>query len=92
MPHITLHAIVSGRVQGVYFREYTRQVAEKNGVRGWVRNNNNGTVEALFTGPKERIEHIKKWLQHGSPLSSVQNVDCSYSKEVIKFPNFQINY
>ena len=57
-PHWTLRVIVSGRVQGVFFRESTRREASALGLAGWVRNLSDGRVEAVFTGPRERCERI----------------------------------
>ena len=50
--------VVHGRVQGVFFRETTRRLAEEAGVRGWVRNTWEGTVEAVFEGPPEAVERL----------------------------------
>ena len=47
-----------GRVQGVFFRETTRRTAEQHGVAGWVRNNADGTVEAVFEGDDEAVERL----------------------------------
>lgn len=70
-----VHAIVHGRVQGVFFRDYTRQKARELGLSGWVRNLPDRTVEAVFEGPSEKVEEMLAWLYSGSPLSEVTSVD-----------------
>ncbi len=92
MSHKTIHAIIEGRVQGVYFREYTRQEACKSGVTGWVRNRTDGTVEALFSGPNEKVELMCDWLQQGSPLSVVKKVAITILHETENYSDFQIRY
>lgn len=69
------HAIVHGRVQGVFYRDYTRQQAELLGVHGWVRNLPDGTVEAVIEGEADKVVVMRKWLQTGSPLAAVTAVD-----------------
>jgi acylphosphatase len=56
---------VSGRVQGVFFRDSTRRRAESHGVAGWVRNCPDGTVEAWFEGPREGVEAMVEWCRRG---------------------------
>ncbi len=71
-----MHAIVHGRVQGVFFREYTRRQAEMLGLDGWVRNLADGTVEAVFEGEDEQVRAMCAWLETGSPMSRVTRVVC----------------
>lgn len=70
-----IHAIVHGRVQGVFFRETTRQQAINLYLSGWVRNLTSGTVETEFQGDKKAVTHMLEWLAHGSSLSSVTRVE-----------------
>lgn len=56
---------VEGRVQGVWFRESTREMAESLGLSGWVRNLADGRVEAVFEGPGEQVGKAVAWMQHG---------------------------
>lgn len=65
---------VSGRVQGVWFRESTRNEAERSGAEGWVRNCRDGTVEAVFEGPPEAVEALVAWCQAGPPAARVDGV------------------
>lgn len=66
--------IISGRVQGVFFRASTRKKAEMLGLVGWVRNNADGTVEAVFEGPSDSVGEIIDWCRTGSPDSEVTDV------------------
>jgi acylphosphatase len=66
--------LISGRVQGVWFREATRQEAERLGVRGWVRNCADGSVEAVLEGPPEAVGEMEQWCHHGPPSARVVEV------------------
>ena len=66
--------LVSGRVQGVFFRDSTREKAEALGLSGWVRNLPDGRVEAVFEGDGDRVEEIISWCETGPPDAGVQNV------------------
>jgi len=70
-----VYAKVHGRVQGVFFREYTRRQGEALGLNGWVRNLADGTVEAVVEGEADRVATMVAWLHTGSPQSSVASVD-----------------
>lgn len=70
-----IHALVHGRVQGVFFRDYTRREAIHLGLTGWVRNLANGSVETEFEGTLEQVEAMLDWLTIGSPQSRVSSVD-----------------
>ena len=75
------HLRIHGRVQGVSFRYYTREEAQRLGVRGWVRNRRDGSVEALIQGPEEAVEALIAWTQHGPPGARVTNVQVSDAEE-----------
>jgi len=66
--------IVTGRVQGVWFRGQTQEQAESLGVAGWVRNLPDGSVEAVFEGANEAVAAVVKWCWDGPPHASVENV------------------
>jgi acylphosphatase len=67
--------VVSGRVQGVFFRDTCRRVAEENGVAGWVRNLPDGRVEAVFEGPADAVGHLVDWTRHGPRHARVDQID-----------------
>lgn len=88
-----VHVWIKGRVQGVFFRAFTRDAATRAGVKGWVRNIPDGRVEAVFEGDAEKVERMLEWCRHeGSPLSRVDHVD--EQEEVYKgeFEKFEISY
>ena len=69
------HVFVSGRVQGVSFRATTREQARDRGVRGWVRNLDDGRVEAVFEGPPDAVEAMLSWCHDGPPAAHVEGVE-----------------
>ena len=71
-----LHLIISGRVQGVWYRESMRQEALRLGVDGWVRNRADGTVEAVISGQAAHVEALLAWARTGPPLAQVSEVRC----------------
>lgn len=70
-----VHVIVRGRVQGVYFRDYTRREAQALGINGWVRNQPDRSVEAVIEGEAGSVESMLAWLHRGSPRSTVTAVE-----------------
>ena len=75
---VCAHVIISGRVQGVFFRAETQQAATRIGLHGWVRNRPEGTVGALFQGPQEKVDQMLKWCWQGSPHSKVADVKVTW--------------
>jgi acylphosphatase len=75
---VRAEAFVSGTVQGVYYRASTRDAARKRGVDGWVRNREDGRVEAVFEGPRGRVEEMVEWCHEGSPAADVEDVEVEY--------------
>ncbi|MEV6564736.1 acylphosphatase [Streptomyces kronopolitis] len=71
---IRRHVVVSGTVQGVFFRDSCRQLAVEHAVAGWVGNRPDGTVEAVFEGAPERVATLLDWVREGPPLASVDTV------------------
>jgi acylphosphatase len=72
---IRRRVVVHGRVQGVFFRDSTRRQAEKSGVAGWVRNREDGTVEAVFEGDDDAVARIVDWVREGPGHADVERVD-----------------
>ncbi|WP_428310767.1 acylphosphatase [Hydrocarboniphaga sp.] len=66
---------VNGRVQGVYFRQSTRQRAQQLGLCGWVRNCDDGSVEGLACGNDDALRQLREWLQLGPPAAKVERVE-----------------
>jgi acylphosphatase len=69
--------VVHGHVQGVFFRDTTRRLAERHGVAGWVRNNWDGAVEAVFEGDDEPVERLVAFMREGPRGARVDRVDVS---------------
>jgi len=74
------HVFVSGTVQGVYYRANTRDTARDEGVDGWVRNREDGRVEAVFEGPEAAVESMIEWCHEGSPAADVERVEADYEE------------
>ncbi|WP_302080879.1 acylphosphatase [Salinibaculum rarum] len=72
------HVFVTGNVQGVYFRATTRDEAQERDVDGWVRNLDDGRVEAVFEGPAETVEEMVEFCHRGSSAATVEDVDVTY--------------
>jgi acylphosphatase len=71
-----LHLVIHGRVQGVNFRSATRQTARRHGVTGWVRNRDDGAVEAWLEGDADALETVEAWIEAGGPpAGAVDRVD-----------------
>ncbi len=86
------HVIVSGSVQGVFFRSEIENLAGENGVTGWVRNLPDGTVEAVFEGEEQSVLRLVEFCKRGPPLARVEKV--AVSKETFRgeFFGFRIKY
>lgn len=89
---IRRRVIISGRVQGVCFRAYTRDTARKLGVRGWVRNLSDGNVEALLEGDPHDVEAMIQWLHQGPPYGQVSKVTVWEEPAQERFHDFEIRY
>ena len=72
------HVLVSGTVQGVFYRANTRDTAREAGVDGWVKNLDDGRVEAVFEGPEAAVESTVAWCHEGSPRAQVEDVAVEY--------------
>ena len=84
------HVRVTGRVQGVFFRDSTRQTAERLGLSGWVRNSPDGAVEAVFEGPSEKVREMIRWCEGGPPDASVENVGADFGPARDDRPGFEV--
>ncbi len=89
---IQKHVIVTGKVQGVFFRAYTKDIAEKYMITGWVKNKKDGTVEAVIKGDAKNIEQMIQWFHTGSPASSVDRVIVEDQRNPSDFKSFNIKY
>ncbi len=74
---VTKRVVVHGRVQGVNFREATRLQAQRCNVGGWVRNLDDGSVEAVLHGLPDAVARMLDWMQHGPPAARVARLEVS---------------
>ena len=74
---IRRHVVVHGRVQGVFFRDSTREEAQSQGVAGWVGNRGDGAVEAVFEGSPEDVERMVEFCRSGPSSADVDDVEVS---------------
>lgn len=82
----TLHLVMHGHVQGVWYRDSMRREAEGLGVCGWVRNRSDGTVEAMLQGTNDAVDALVRWAHRGPQLAQVECVDIEQgSGEYSKF-------
>ena len=86
------HAIISGRVQGVFFRMETKRAADRIGGFGWVRNQRDGTVEALFEGDQDKVDAILEWCKEGPPSAKVTDVNVQWQDYGGEFNRFEVTY
>ena len=86
------HVIISGRVQGVFFRMETLKAAQLYGVSGWVKNKADGTVEAMFEGDNKSVDSILEWCRRGSPPAKVEKADVNWEDYTGEFKEFKIAY
>ncbi len=89
---VRAHAIISGRVQGVFFRMETKQAADRLGVFGWVKNRRDGTVEALFEGDRDRVDALLEWCKEGPAHAQVSDVKLDWEDYAGEFSGFDIAY
>lgn len=87
---MTVDIKISGKVQGVFFRRSAKVEADKLGLTGWVRNNNDGTVEVQAGGDKENLERFVQWCKKGPPFAKVENVEVAWSEDRYEGEGFEI--
>ena len=89
---IRVHVIVSGRVQGVFFRQHTFKKAKELGIFGWVKNLEDGKVEAIFEGEKEKVEKMISWSKQGPASASVDDFEIEWQEYKGEFKNFKVKH
>ncbi len=85
-----VHLIISGRVQGVFYRASCQDVAVKYGLNGWVKNLPDGKVEVLVQGEKDKIEKLIEWCKKGPPNADVSGVEVQWEEVTEVFNGFGI--
>ena len=86
------HVLVSGRVQGVFFRYETRGLAQRVGVAGWVKNRRDGRVEAVFEGEREDVERMVEFCRRGPSGARVTDVEVRWEPPTGEFEGFNVRY
>ncbi|MFZ5467860.1 MAG: acylphosphatase [Myxococcota bacterium] len=81
---------IKGRVQGVWYRESAKEEALRLSLTGWVRNVENGEVEALAEGKREDLEVFIAWCHQGPPAAHVSEVHASFAPATGEFPTFVV--
>lgn len=87
---VRAHVFIEGRVQGVFYRDWTRRLAQGLQLTGWVRNLADGRVEAVFEGPKEKVEQMIEKCNEGPRLAGVKHIDTIWEEATGEFNNFEI--
>lgn len=85
----TIHLLISGKVQGVFFRESSRKLAEKLNIKGWIKNTPDGKVEALITGEEKDLNDFVNWCRKGPEKAEVADVKISKERS-IHFEEFEV--
>jgi acylphosphatase len=86
------HLFISGNVQGVFFRSYTRQEANKKNVKGWVRNLPDGRVEVVLEGEEEAVRKIIELCRKGPSYARVKGIKIKWEDYKGEFKSFKIRY
>ncbi|MDX2482018.1 MAG: acylphosphatase [Desulfuromusa sp.] len=90
MTKVRAEVLITGRVQGVWFRQSTKNTAEQFGVSGWCRNNPDGSVEAAFEGEESAVKSVIEWCKDGSELAHVDDLQIEWEKPTGEFERFFI--
>ncbi|MFB6217279.1 MAG: acylphosphatase [Candidatus Aenigmatarchaeota archaeon] len=88
---VRAHVYVSGRVQGVTFRASTRRKARELNIDGWVRNLDDGRVEAVFEGDEDSVKEIVEWCKEGPSAARVDDVEIEW-EDFVGEQGFDIRY
>ncbi|NKI19022.1 acylphosphatase [Spongiibacter sp. KMU-166] len=83
----SLHLRITGRVQGVWYRRWTATTARKLGVNGWVRNRSDGSVEAVFSGPEDKVDELLARCWQGPENAHVEHIETHLTEPVLE-PGF----
>jgi len=87
---VRAHVYIQGRVQGVFYRDWTKRLANSLDLTGWVRNLTDGRVEAVFEGEKKMVKKMAGECKAGPKIASVSHVDVIWEKATGEFKDFAI--
>jgi len=89
---VRAHLRIYGLVQGVFFRATMKEVADRLGVKGWVKNLPDGSVEAVVEGPRDKVEQLIRWAHRGPSAARVERVVVEWEPYRGEFRSFRIRY
>lgn len=89
---VRIHILVSGFVQGVFFRDNSQKKAQGLGLTGWVKNLSDGRVEIVAEGEKQKLEDLIKWVNQGPTIAKVDNIEVEWQEYKGEFNSFNIRY
>lgn len=89
-PIIRAHIFVEGKVQGVVYRSWMKRMAEELSVNGWVKNLDDGRVEAILEGKRDHVDELVELCKEGSPNAKVKHVDVIFEEPENTFVQFVI--
>jgi acylphosphatase len=92
MEKVRARVMIEGKVQGVFFRHHTQEMAFHLAVKGWVRNRRDGSVEAVFEGDKESVNRMMEWCHQGPPAARVTKVHQAWEEYTGEFEDFSVTY
>ena len=92
MSNQRIRIIVTGKVQGVFFRQALKVMARKNDVFGWVKNLKDGRVEAVLEGDEEKVSRLIEWAHGGPANARVEDVEIRNEKFTDEFSKFDVLY
>jgi acylphosphatase len=87
-----IRLFITGKVQGVFFRQALKVMAKKNDVFGWVKNLKDGRVEAVLEGDEEKVSRLVEWAHGGPANARVEDVDIHNEKFINEFSTFDVLY
>lgn len=90
MKHLSI--TISGKVQGVFFRVSAKDLADKIGLTGWVKNESNGTVSIQVEGSVKNLEKLLMWCREGSSGAKIENVEHRWDDKLKGYQKFEIKY
>ncbi|MEK7111691.1 MAG: acylphosphatase [Patescibacteria group bacterium] len=90
MGAVRAHVYIEGSVQGVFYRDWTRRLAQGLRLTGWVRNLEDGRVEAVFEGLKATVDAVVDKCKEGPKLAEVKHIDVIWEKATKEFRNFEV--
>lgn len=87
-----VHLLISGQVQGVFFRANTRRAANELGLKGWVRNVPDGMVEVVAEGRKHSLDRLIEYCRKGPEGSRVENIEIKWGEFKNEFGGFEVRF